>query len=362
MLWQAREKRGALDLDLPERQIVIDHNNRMTGVRQRVRLDSHKLIEEFMILANVAAAQALETRKAPCLYRVHDRPDPKKLDSAAEFLATFGLTLPKGQAVAPAAINLILHKAIGLPYAHLVSETILRSQAQAHYHPENVGHFGLALQRYAHFTSPIRRYADLVVHRSLIRAYHLGPGGLDDGEVARLEEIAQHISDTERQSMEAERNAIDRFTAHFLADRVGARFEGRISGVTRFGLFVKLDDSGADGLIPIRTLPQDFYHHDEAQRALIGQRHGRVYRMGARVTVTLEEADGLTGSTILSLVGDESADIPGFSFVAIIRPHAKIAASASLAVRRITKGVSLSVPHPNHSKRKSKSRNQGKRL
>jgi ribonuclease R len=314
LLWRAREKRGALDLDLPERKIVIDENNRMTGVKLRERLDSHKLIEEFMILANVAAAQALEAKKAPCVYRVHDKPDPKKLDSAREFLESFELSLPKGQSIKPAQINMILHKAADLPFSHLVSEVILRSQSQAHYHIENVGHFGLALNRYAHFTSPIRRYADLLVHRSLIRAYNLGPGGLDQGEEVRLEEMCQHISDTERQSMEAERAAVDRFTAQFLSQKIGAQFGGRISGVTRFGLFVKLDESGADGLIPIRSLPgNDFYIHDEKQHALIGKRSGRVYRMGARVQVSLTEADGMTGSTILALTNDESAEIPGFS-------------------------------------------------
>ena len=313
ILWKAREKRGALDLDLPERKIVVDENNRMTGVRLRERLDAHKLIEEFMILANVAAAEALEKRNAPCVYRVHEKPDAAKLDSARDFLESFDLHLPKGHAVRPAEINHILHQAASLPYSHLISQVILRSQSQARYDPDNLGHFGLALKRYAHFTSPIRRYADLLVHRSLIKAYGLGPGGLDDGEAVRLEEMSQHISETERQSMEAERNAVDRFTATWLSERIGARFAGRISGVTRFGLFVELTESGADGLIPIRSLPDDYYIHDEKQRALIGRSHGRVYRMGASVEVTLAEADGLTGSTILQLVGDESAEIPGFT-------------------------------------------------
>ncbi len=311
LLWKAREKRGALDLDLPERKIVVDQNNRMSGVVLRERLDSHKLIEEFMILANVAAAEALENRKSPCVYRVHDKPDPAKLDSAREFLQSFGLSLPKGQSIRPAQINQILHEAEKLPYSHLVSQVVLRAQSQAHYAPENVGHFGLALRRYAHFTSPIRRYADLLVHRSLIRSHAMGVGGLDEGEVVRLDEMSQHISDTERQSMEAERNAVDRFTAGWLSERIGAQFQGRITGATRFGLFVELKETGADGLIPISTLPKDFYVHDERQHALIGDRHGRVYRMGASVLVSIAEADPLTGSTIFSLVGDGSADLPG---------------------------------------------------
>ncbi len=311
ILWQAREKRGALDLDLPERQILINDEGIMTGVKMRERFDSHKLIEEFMILANVAAASALEDKKAPCVYRVHDKPDPDKLDSVREFIEGFGLSLPKGQSIRPAQINQVLHAAEKLPYSHLVSQVVLRSQSQAIYHPDNIGHFGLALRKYAHFTSPIRRYADLIVHRSLIRAYGLGDGGIDESQVVQLEETADHISQTERASMAAERSATDRFTAAYLVDKIGAEFTGRISGVSRFGLFVSLSESGADGLIPIRTLPNDHYIHDEHQHALIGRSHGRVYRMGATVVVRLEEADGLTGSTILSLVGNESADIPG---------------------------------------------------
>ncbi len=323
-LWRARDQRGALELDMPERQILLNDKNEMTGVQLRRRLDSHKLIEEFMILANVAAARALEDKQAPCVYRIHDRPDPDKLQSVREFIDGFGLSLPKGQSIRPAQINQVLRKAAKLPYAHLVSQVVLRAQSQAHYSPENIGHFGLALTHYGHFTSPIRRYADLLVHRSLIRAYGLGPGGLNDEEAVQLFEKSDHISKTERLSMEAERNAVDRFTAAYLATQCGAEFAGRISGVSRFGLFVELADTGADGLVPIRTLPQDYYIHDETQHALIGRHQGRVYRMGAQVTVRLEEADGLTGSTLLSLVGDQSADIPGLKLKSARpgnRPH-----------------------------------------
>jgi ribonuclease R len=250
VLKEARAKRGALELDLPERQILIDENGKMTGVKNRARYDSHKLIEEFMILANVAAAMALEAKKAPCVYRVHDRPSIQKLDNAREFIESFGLSLPKGQVTQPHQINGILEQAAKLEYSHLISTVILRTQSQAVYDPENIGHFGLALKRYAHFTSPIRRYADLLVHRSLIRAYGLGPGGIDDSEVVSLEERAEHISQTERTSAEAERSAVDRFTATWLSERIGAEFPGRINGVTRFGLFVTLDENGADGLVP----------------------------------------------------------------------------------------------------------------
>lgn len=314
ILDKARQARGALDLDLPERKIVVDKDGNMTGVTTRPRYDSHKLIEEFMILANVAAAQGLEARKAPCVYRVHDRPSPEKLDAAREFLSAFDLSLPKGQTVKPAQINLLLTKAKESPYSHLVSQMLLRTQSQAIYHPENIGHFGLALERYAHFTSPIRRYADLLVHRSLIRAYDLGPGGLSDEEAVSLEERSEHISQTERTSAEAERSAVDRFTAKWMSSRIGERFTGKINGVTRFGLFVTLDENGADGLVPIRTLPQDYYIHDEAQHALIGERKGIIYRLGAPITVRIVEADGLTGSSVFEVEGSDGADLIGVTF------------------------------------------------
>lgn len=313
ILDQARVKRGALDLDVPERKIIVDETNRMSGVAVRERLGSHRVIEEFMILANVAAARALEDRKAPCVYRVHDRPTGDKLMSASSFLEAFGLHMPKGGVANPKQLNDVLDKAKEMKVAFLINEIILRSQAQAIYSPDNIGHFGLGLDKYAHFTSPIRRYADLLVHRSLIRAYDLGEGGLSDTESSKLHEMAEHISTTERTSAQAERISVDRFTAAFLRDKIGAEFAGRIGGVTRFGLFVKLDQIGADGLIPIRTLPSDFYQHDEGQHALIGNRTGRVFRLGAPVLVKLMEADPLTGSMVLELVnGDAGADIAGY--------------------------------------------------
>lgn len=273
-----------------------------------------------MILANVAAAEALEAKKSSCIYRIHDRPTGEKLMSAATFLDSFGLSLPKGGLSGPAQLNHLLEKAKKMPMGFLISEIILRSQAQAVYHPENIGHFGLALQRYAHFTSPIRRYADLIVHRALIAAYHLGEGGLDDHEKVKLAEIADHISGTERTSAEAERNSVDRFTAAFLRDRIGREFEGRIGGVTRFGLFIKLKDTGADGLVPIRSLPNDFYIHDEAHHALIGRRTGRTFRLGAPVLIRVIEADPITGSSVFELVGaDGGADVEGFKSKSNVR-------------------------------------------
>lgn len=307
-----RGERGALDLDIPERKVVIDDNNQMVGVEPRERIDAHRLIEEFMILANVAAAETLEQKNAPCMYRVHDRPLPEKVDSLRESLEPFGYRLAKGQVIKPHMFNSILTKAKGRSESHLISDLLLRTQARAVYSPENLGHFGLALRKYAHFTSPIRRYADLVVHRSLIRAYDLGEGGLSEGEAVGMGETADHISTTERTSSTAERDAVDRFTAQYMSEKVGAEFTGRINGVTRFGLFVTLHDSGADGLIPIRTLPDDYYIHDERLHALIGRKSRRVYQMSATVTIRIAEADPLTGSMVFEMVGKDSAVIPGF--------------------------------------------------
>ncbi|MCK6418843.1 MAG: ribonuclease R [Alphaproteobacteria bacterium] len=301
ILDDARLSRGALDLDLPERKILLDEAGNMIGIKPRARLDSHKLIEEFMVLANVAAAQALEARRAPCVYRIHESPSPDKLEALREFLDSFGISLSKSLEIRPANLNQILRTAQASDSSHIISQVILRAQSQARYSTENAGHFGLALNRYAHFTSPIRRYADLLVHRALIAAYDLGEGGMVDALRPQLETICGEISQTERTSMEAERNAIDRFTASFLSTQIGAEFSGRINGVTRFGLFVTLDESGADGLVPIRSLPNDFYIHEEHEHALIGRRTGLTFRLGGRVKVLLKEADGMTGSTVLEL-------------------------------------------------------------
>ena len=299
----ARERRGTLELELPERQVKLSPDGRVAEIVERARYDSHRLIEEFMIAANVAAAESLEQAGSPLLYRVHDKPTMDKLESLREFLSSVGLRLARGHGTEPIHFTQILKLASQLPDKIAVNEMILRSQAQAEYNPENIGHFGLALPRYAHFTSPIRRYADLIVHRALIRALGLGPDGLDDAGLARLTETGAHISKTERRSSAAEREAVDRYTASFLADRVGATFAGRICGVTRFGLFVKLDHTGADGLIPIRTLPQDYYDHDERLHALVGRRNGARFRLGEAVQVRLVEADALTASTLFALAG-----------------------------------------------------------
>jgi ribonuclease R len=304
---RAWRHRGALDLDLPERRIQLDESGKVVRIEPRERLDSHRLIEEFMVTANVAAAETLERLHKPCLYRVHDAPDPAKIAALSEFLAEIGIPgvkLAKGQVIRPRHFNDILHKIANTPYATLVPQLILRSQAQAIYSPTNIGHFGLALRHYAHFTSPIRRYADLVVHRALIDALTLGEAGANVAE-KDLFPVGEHVSMTERRAAAAERNASDRYISAYLSDRVGAEFAARINGVTRAGLFITLNDTGADGLIPIRSLPSDYYDHDEKLHRLVGRRFGRSFSLGEAVTAQLAEANIVTGSLRFNLVSDD---------------------------------------------------------
>ena len=295
-LWQAyaalaraRDQRAPLDLDLPERKILLDGEGRVARVVIPERLDAHRLIEEMMIQANVAAAETLEQAKMPPVYRVHDEPSKEKLKNLRDFLETLDLKLAVGTGLKPEAFNRILERAKSLPVPELVNEVILRSQAQAEYTPQNIGHFGLNLAKYAHFTSPIRRYADLLVHRALIRGLKLGDDGIEDREIARLADTAKEISDAERRAMAAERETIDRLIAAHLADRIDATFEGRIAGVTRSGLFVKLKGTGADGFVPVSTLGQDFFSHVEEAHALVGNRSGETFQLGDPVTVRLVE-------------------------------------------------------------------------
>ena len=297
----ARDERGVLDLDLAERQVKLADDGTVQSIQEAPRLDSHRLIEEFMVLANVAAAEALEKKRQPCMYRIHDQPSAEKILALSQFLESIGLRFSRGQVVKPIQFNQILRKVSGTDLAHMVNQVILRSQARAEYSPINIGHFGLALRRYCHFTSPIRRYSDLLVHRALISGYDLGDGGLPN-HAEDFEELGAHISDTERRAAAAERDAVDRYTASFLADRVGATFNGTVNGVTRFGLFVTLNETGADGLIPIRTLPDDYYDHDENLHTLTGRDHGLKFHLGQNVEVTLVESTPLTGGLIFGLV------------------------------------------------------------
>jgi len=302
---RARDEREPLDLDLPERKIILKPDGTVDRVVTPERLDAHKLIEEFMILANVAAAETLEKKDLPLIYRVHDEPTVEKVHNLQEFLKTLDISFAKSGALRPSVFNRVLTKLKGHDSEPLVNEVVLRSQAQAEYAAENYGHFGLNLRRYAHFTSPIRRYADLVVHRAIIRALGLGAGALPETEtIETLGEVAAQISATERRAMKAERETVDRLIAHHLADRIGAVFQGRISGVTRAGLFVKLSDTGADGLIPIRTLGTEYFQYDEARHALVGTRSGAMHRLGDVVEVRLVEAAPVAGALRFELLSE----------------------------------------------------------
>ena len=301
-LTKARAARQPLDLDLPERQIVLDDKGHVTSVAFKDRLDAHKLIEEFMVLANVAAAETLIQKKQPLLFRVHEEPNPEKLDALRETAGTAGLTLAKGQVLKTAHLNRLLHDAAGTDYAEQINMATLRSMTQAYYGPQNFGHFGLALKAYAHFTSPIRRYADLIVHRALVSAHGWGKDGLTLEDANALEETGKHISDTERRSMVAERDTTDRYLAAFLSDRIGAELTGRISGIQRFGAFVRLDETGADGLIPVRSLGSEFFHFDADDQTLQGADTGFTLGLGQRVKVRLAEAVPVTGGLMLELI------------------------------------------------------------
>src|SRR6056297_3580554 len=308
-LQKARSRRQPLDLDLPERKVVLSDEGKVLSVNFADRLDAHKLIEECMVLANVAAAETLVARKSPLLFRVHEEPAPEKLDSLREVAEAAGLVLAKGQVLRTSHLNALLHAADETDHAEVINMSTLRAMTQAYYAPSNFGHFGLALQAYAHFTSPIRRYADLVVHRALISAHDWGEDGLSPQEVEHLEGTAQHISETERRSMTAERDTNDRYLAAFLSERVGEEFTGRISGVAKFGAFVRLDETGADGLIPVRSLGREFFHFDREAGSLTGADTGLTVALGQRVTVRLSEAAPVTGGLALELVSIEGETV-----------------------------------------------------
>ncbi|KKC34886.1 ribonuclease R [Devosia psychrophila] len=306
----ARDARGPLELDLPERKIVLDDKGMVQDIRIPERLVAHRLIEEMMIAANVAAAETLEAKRSPLLYRVHDEPSSEKLQALRDFLGSLDIAIKKSDSVRASDFNGILRQARKAGNVEQVSEMVLRSQAQAVYDNENLGHFGLNLDRYAHFTSPIRRYADLIVHRALVAALGLGDDGLSENEGLRLSGIAQHISATERRAMMAERETADRLLAQFLAAQIGAKFDGRISGVTRSGLFVRLLETGADGFIPASTLGQDFYRYTEDQQAMIGDRTGEKFALGDRVTVRLLEAAPVAGALRFELLSEGARGNP----------------------------------------------------
>jgi ribonuclease R len=308
-LARARAARQPLDLDLPERSIVLDEAGKVVSIGFKDRLDAHRLIEEFMVLANVAAAEELIRRKTPLLFRVHEEPTPEKLEALREVAQASGLVLAKGQVLRTEHLNRLLRQAEGTPQDELINMATLRAMTQAYYNPENFGHFGLALRNYAHFTSPIRRYSDLIVHRGLISAHRWGKDGLSPEDIALLDQTAQAISDTERRSMMAERDTTDRYLASFLADRVGSELTGRISGIARFGAFVKLDVTGADALVPVRTLGAEYFDFDAGEQTLTGAESGQVIRLGQKVSVKLTEAEPVTGGILAEMLTIEGAGL-----------------------------------------------------
>lgn len=292
----ARDKREPLDLDLPERRIVLDEKGRILSVAPRERLDAHKLIEEYMIAANVAAAKALEAKKMPVMYRIHEPPAREKLTALKEYLKTFDIEFALGQVIRPATFNRILDRLGEVDFRPQVMEQVLRTQTQAYYGPENVGHFGLALGSYAHFTSPIRRYSDLIVHRALVEAYRLGPGGLTAEDSASMDRIGETISKLERRAMEAERETIDRYVAAYLATHVGEVLEARITGVQNFGFFATVEGVGGDGLVSVRDLGSEYFHFDEAAKRLVGEHSGDAFALGQRLELRLVEANPVSGA------------------------------------------------------------------
>ena len=313
-LAKARDGRAPLDLDLPERRVVLDEKGRIMSVAPRERLDAHRLIEDYMIAANVAAAKALEAKKAPVMYRVHEPPSREKLVALKDYLETFGVAFALGQVIRPATFNHILDRIGDADFRPQVMEQVLRTQTQAYYAPANHGHFGLALGSYAHFTSPIRRYADLLVHRALVRAYDLGPGGLTEGEAEGMERIGQAISGLERRAMEAERDTIDRYVAAFLAERVGETVAARITGVTNFGFFATVEGIGGDGLMPVRDLGGpgggEYFRFDEGARTLTGETSGDVYALGQHLDLRLADANPVSGALRFELPGGRGAAPP----------------------------------------------------
>jgi len=341
-LVKARALRQPLELDLPERQIILNDDGKVTSVQFKDRLDAHRLIEEFMVLANVVAAETLIAKKSPLLFRVHEEPNPDKLDALRDVAQASGLVLAKGQVLKTAHLNRLLVAARETEQSELINMATLRSMTQAYYSPDNLGHFGLALRSYAHFTSPIRRYSDLIVHRALIAAHGWGKDGLSPWDIENLSDTAQKISDTERRSMAAERDTTDRYLAAFLSDRIGVEMGGRISGIAKFGVFVKLDETGADGMIPIRTLGREYFHYDADSQTLMGSDSGTLIRLGQRVTVKLIEAAPVTGGLIVELLTLDERNMPRGPSVTRGKPVRRKQAGAKAKAAKIARKVKRS--------------------
>ncbi len=320
LLAAARAARDPLELELPERQVKLDDQGKIAEIAVRERLDAHRVVEDFMIAANVAAAKALEAKTAPVVYRVHETPGREKLVTLRDYMKTFGHTLALGQVVTPGLFNRMLKDIGDESEKAQVMEAVLRSQTQAYYGPANAGHFGLALASYAHFTSPIRRYADLLVHRALVDAYKLEQpkpkidlpelSGLAERDRDDLSKISDAISKTERRAMEAERDTIDRYVAAWLSGRVGEVFATRITGVQSFGFFATIVGTGGDGLVPVSTLGREYFRYDEASQTLTGEGTGTKFAPGDKLELRLAEANPLTGALKFELPQAEGSIEP----------------------------------------------------
>lgn len=307
LMARARDRRAPLDLDVPERKIVME-DGRIADVFLPPRLEAMRLIEEMMVSANVCAAETLEKHKTPLIYRIHNIPDQEKIYALAGFVKPLGIAFDLGQPMLPRLFNRLLDGARESDCGFMVQEAVLRTQSQAVYDPENIGHFGLNLSRYAHFTSPIRRYADLVVHRALIKALKLGDDGLQDAEIGNLEETAAHVSTTERRAMLAERSAKERYLSAYMSVRLGEDFSGRITGISKAGLFIRLDETGAEGLAPMSSLGAERFFADEDGLTLTGGASGRVYRIGQALAVRLVEANPMAGGLLMEPLTEPRAE------------------------------------------------------
>lgn len=303
--------RGALELDLPEHKVVIDSaTGNVIEISLRERYDSHKLIEECMICANVAAAHAIENADAPGMFRVHEEPDIERITNLRGFLQQMGYAISRQEKLSAHDFNAVLKTVADKPEAHVIHLAILRSQMAAYYHPKNLGHFGLSLEQYCHYTSPIRRYSDLIVHRTLIDVFSMcdqKTDGLVFQQAENLGSIATHISQTERRAMLAEREARERYITNFMSGNIGKEFDAIIAGVNSFGFFAELRENGAQGLVPARNIEGDYWIYDKEHQRLVGRRSGEIFHLGQRVRVVLLEADTLTGSMRFGLVGREAA-------------------------------------------------------
>jgi ribonuclease R len=305
ILTKGRIHREPLELNVPEKKIILNKKGEVSSILNRESLPAHKLVEEFMIQANVAAAEELEKKQSQCMYRIHEQPSFDKLETLRQFMESIDVKFAKGQVVKPKLFNNLIRKVKGTPHENVISTIVLRTQMQAKYSVENYGHFGLSLSKYAHFTSPIRRYADVIVHRALIKALKLGDDGLNKNDTETLFETAEHISTTERNSMIAERNSTERYIAHYMSTKIDEEFNGKINGVVRAGLFISLTDTGGEGFVPISSLVGDYFHYDKDHQLLKGENSGITFQLGDTVTVKLREANPISGGLIFQVINEK---------------------------------------------------------